>query len=628
MEDPSRSERRRALRGGKPRTKNTQRAKLPPESTEHTNLAGRHGGDPSPQQDASGWSVRATSPVQSGPPGRPGTECTVQREPCSGTSVLQSKVKALKEKRTAGKQGGPSPQDQGSPKAGRGKLLASEEGPSEDMVVNPQAQIRTYLTDSLLNGAEEVGDQWAISVTGPGTSQAKAPRGTDSEEESPRGSRISLQRFWTPPCTKQAPPGFPDSSVSKMRKEKGLASELWGKTCARRDLQLLLSAEDLETDRVARTPEDLQFVPTEVPCDGSAPTRRLWRAESWGSLGSAASTGSITSLPSLAERVERNRALLKEMLTAADQACNHEPGDAPAAETEETSGDSRGAGPLPNDPDRDSGISLLDSEGCRAFVPQQELVLSTRHEQAKQLLQRARMKARTSPLRASHHILPSAAGISPESEGRNQTQDVKQNSLQRNRDGHPSGNLSDSSSSESSCGRLNRGPSPSRVRFEDESARDAEVRYLERLQQRQKRALDSVILSLGQGPLVSKPDLSDYISGDLLRKQNGINKACKQQSCAQSPGRGHHETLKGSSTKTLSPVIREEGTCSSCGSYIVKSPANLNSDVCVKLISNELSGVCSVDQEELSPWANVLNCADIYKSINANYLAIANFHAK
>jgi len=42
---------------------------------------------------------------------------------------------------------------------------------------------------------------------------------------------------------------------------------------------------------------------------------------------------------------------------------------------------------------------------CRAFVPGQELELSPRHEQAKQLLQRARMKARTNPLRASHDLL-------------------------------------------------------------------------------------------------------------------------------------------------------------------------------------------------------------------------------
>lgn len=59
------------------------------------------------------------------------------------------------------------------------------------------------------------------------------------------------------------------------------------------------------------------------------------------------------------------------------------------------------------------------------------------------------------------------------------------------------GSLSDSSSGDSSCGRPRRprGPSPSRVRFEDESARDAEVRYLERLQLRHRRALGSALLS-------------------------------------------------------------------------------------------------------------------------------------
>lgn len=59
------------------------------------------------------------------------------------------------------------------------------------------------------------------------------------------------------------------------------------------------------------------------------------------------------------------------------------------------------------------------------------------------------------------------------------------------------GSLSDSSSGESSCGRPRRprGPSPSRVRFEDESARDAEVRYLERLQLRHRRALGSALPS-------------------------------------------------------------------------------------------------------------------------------------
>lgn len=62
---------------------------------------------------------------------------------------------------------------------------------------------------------------------------------------------------------------------------------------------------------------------------------------------------------------------------------------------------------------------------------------------------------------------------------------------------HDGGSLSDSSSGESSCGRPRqpRGPSPSRVRFEDESARDAEVRYLERLQLRHRRVPGSALSS-------------------------------------------------------------------------------------------------------------------------------------
>ena len=75
------------------------------------------------------------------------------------------------------------------------------------------------------------------------------------------------------------------------------------------------------------------------------------------------------------------------------------------------------------------------------------------------------------------------------------------------RDNLQNGNTSDSSSGESSSGQWpKRGASPSHVRFEDESARDAESRYLERLQQRQRPVLSTA----EQGPLRSKPDLADY----------------------------------------------------------------------------------------------------------------------
>lgn len=42
----------------------------------------------------------------------------------------------------------------------------------------------------------------------------------------------------------------------------------------------------------------------------------------------------------------------------------------------------------------------------RAFVLADDLPLSPRHEQAKRLLERARMKARSNPIKADHTILP------------------------------------------------------------------------------------------------------------------------------------------------------------------------------------------------------------------------------
>lgn len=52
----------------------------------------------------------------------------------------------------------------------------------------------------------------------------------------------------------------------------------------------------------------------------------------------------------------------------------------------------------------------------------------------------------------------------------------------------------------------------SHVRFEDESAHEAEFRYLERRQQRQRQVLSTVLPAVGQGPLCSKPDLTNYIN--------------------------------------------------------------------------------------------------------------------
>ncbi|XP_068055487.1 uncharacterized protein KIAA1614 homolog isoform X2 [Anomalospiza imberbis] len=307
-------------------------------------------------------------------------------------AVLEGKVKALKEKR-GGRPGTPA----AAPERPSPKKPRPRRGKPGAEAVEPRAQLRTYLTDGLLDG--------------PGSAPAPAaPAGTPG--------------LWRVPAPRGDVPGGAELPPDKGSRSRQCAS----------------LRERPSLDEEARTPLRDRGRPS-VPAPAAGSWERL----------------------SLAERVERNRRLLQDVLGLAAP-------EMPAS-----------------DGDWDSGVSLQDAEGCRAFVTGQELELSPRHEQAKQLLQRARMKARTNPLRASHDILllPAAVPQPREPSGRPSVAP---------RDG---GSLSDSSSGESSCGRPRRprGPSPSRVRFEDESARDAEVRYLERLQLRHRRALGSAITS-------------------------------------------------------------------------------------------------------------------------------------
>uniref|UniRef100_A0A8C3GRC1 PDZ domain-containing protein n=1 Tax=Cairina moschata TaxID=8855 RepID=A0A8C3GRC1_CAIMO len=94
----------------------------------------------------------------------------------------------------------------------------------------------------------------------------------------------------------------------------------------------------------------------------------------------------------------------------------------------------------------------------------------------------------------------------------------------REGEGPAGGSLSDSSSGESGCApRRPRGPSPSRVRFEDESARDAEVRYLERLRHRRplgsalERASSEAHAQLGDGGGSAKAQGGDVPAGGKCR---------------------------------------------------------------------------------------------------------------
>ncbi|KAI2650435.1 hypothetical protein H4Q32_000427 [Labeo rohita] len=225
-----------------------------------------------------------------------------------------------------------------------------------------------------------------------------------------------------------------------------------------------------------------------------------------------------------------------------------------------------------NDSDWDSGISLQGSEHSqRAFVLGDDLPLSPRHEQAKRLLERARMKARSNPLKADHTILPvqrdnpellSWVGVP-----------LHQAPL-AGKEGVAvvSGNLSDSSSGDSAGGtRRRHGQSPTRVRFEDESEKDAEVRYLERLRQRRRAG------ERAQGLLVSKPTLSSYINGQAETGHGSNDSAFWKTKAKKSLLNG-----KGSETANRQ--------CNSCGTFLNEPHGpSLNSNT-LSLPNGEVEG--------------------------------------
>ncbi|XP_076880914.1 uncharacterized protein KIAA1614 homolog isoform X2 [Brachyhypopomus gauderio] len=239
--------------------------------------------------------------------------------------------------------------------------------------------------------------------------------------------------------------------------------------------------------------------PQSPVCNESSPRvaggSRLARAES------LESKNSTSSSMSLAERVEMNRGVLRQMLQKA-QSKGMEGHQAPLTKQRLENTHSKGG---LTDTDCDSGISLHDGEHHqRAFVSAAPLPLSPHRQQATRQSERAHMKGRSHPLKADHTILPVR----------------RDNPALLSRVGAPvtgrvdgvsgmswggSGNISDSSSGDSTSSSRRR-PSPTRVRFQDESEKDAETRYRERLRQRPRAA------ERAQGPLGSRPDLADYTS--------------------------------------------------------------------------------------------------------------------
>ncbi|XP_045733199.1 uncharacterized protein KIAA1614 homolog isoform X1 [Mirounga angustirostris] len=429
-----------------------------------------------------------------------------------GPSVLESKVRALKEKMTAGKQvvsPGLTSHERPSKKpkcrrvkvGGAGPLPEGSSLPDAAGVI-PAQNLPDGQLDSDISKEEPArnGGPRPPRPPSPGLEcwNGRSPRPPEAVQALPDNERSllpgpgSLQENPVHRVTPGRPGGpGPCNKIAHMPNlRKGRSYALQDDLVTGRDL-----------DSLSLTCEE-DFVPRPALLGG------LWRAAELGALGTGGSA------LSLSDRVERNRLLLQEMLNVGGQ---EPPRVGIPAWTPPWD---RGLPERPaGDVDWDSGISLQDSDQNRTFGPKPESVLSPRPEEAKHLLQRARMKARTRPLRASHEIVPAVAQGSRDGR-RSPAPDSRMPFASR--DTPQNGNTSDSSSGESSSGQWpKRGASPSRVRFEDESARDAESRYRERLQQRQRQARSCALPTAAQGPLRSKPELAHYINAGLARTDAG-----------------------------------------------------------------------------------------------------------
>uniref|UniRef100_A0A8I3WCP9 KIAA1614 n=1 Tax=Callithrix jacchus TaxID=9483 RepID=A0A8I3WCP9_CALJA len=419
-----------------------------------------------------------------------------------GPSVLESKVRALKEKMTGGKQGvSPCPTSHEwsspkKPKCTRGKAGGART-PSEGSFL-PGAVMAPH-TQNLPDGQLDSG----VSVEEPARDGGPRP------PRPPGPGREYCN--WRSPWPPEAEWTLPDHERDPLLGPSSLQqSPIHGITPGQPGgpglCNKIIHIPSPRTGRSYPFPDD---VVTEGDLDSTSLTseedfapRTALLGEPW-RAGDLQALGAGSSALSLSDRVERNRLLLQEMLSVSGQS-PHKAGTPAWTPSWDTAVPERPMG----DVDWDSAISLQDSGQNR--------------------------DGHRSPARDPRTTLAC-------------------------RDSLQNGHTSDSSSGESSGGpgpRPRRGPSPSHVRFEDESAREAECRYLERLQQRQRQVLSTVLQAVDQGPLRSKPDLADYINGPPRLRD---------------AGQGAFHRLVGSLDRRgplVAPTLGSERRCQACGSCI------------------------------------------------------------
>ncbi|XP_031710586.1 uncharacterized protein LOC116387528 [Anarrhichthys ocellatus] len=202
------------------------------------------------------------------------------------------------------------------------------------------------------------------------------------------------------------------------------------------------------------------------------------------------------------------------------------------------------------------------------LVISDELPLSPRHEQAKLLLERARLKARSNhtkgdrPGRRSHSDqrstvrkqqiespIPTRAQKAVQTKEDHAAQTVSGPLLIPNQDTSPGDQV----------GRSRRyGCSPTRVRFEDESEKEAESRYLDRVKQRSRSGIPK---SKSKG---SNTDSSSSGS-EMTRKNRSVSVPPSQK-----------KEVVGEPTTVIKEIIVLVKKCEACGS-VVKEPQPVSS---------------------------------------------------
>uniref|UniRef100_A0A8C3WZ18 KIAA1614 n=1 Tax=Catagonus wagneri TaxID=51154 RepID=A0A8C3WZ18_9CETA len=416
-----------------------------------------------------------------------------------GPSVLESKVRALKEKMTAGKQGA-SPclasHEQPSlrkPKCRRVKMGGTR-APAEGSCL-PDAG--TVLRAQNHNGRPLDGGVTEESARngGPRTPRSPAPGLECWNRRSPWPPEV-LQTL--PDRDRALPPGPGSVQDSPTHRATPGGSSSCHKVAYMAKLRKGRSHPVQDGPVTQGDQDSLSLTSEEDSVPRPVLPGELWRAGDPG-------RGTL----SLSDRVERNRLLLQEMLSAGGQGPSKVGIPAWTA-----SWDTATPEHLAGNTIWDSGISLQDADQGR--------------------------DGRKSPA-----LDPRTAFAC--------------------RDNLQNGNTSDSSSGESSSGqRPKRSASPSHVRFEDESARDAQSRYLERLQQRQRQVLGTALQPADQGPLRSKPDLANYIYGGCWRRDAGAG--------SLHPLLG---SLEPRGLPTPPPALGSERRCQACGHCVTPDPGVL-----------------------------------------------------